>query len=160
MDLWLPKGWRWMEGRIGRLGLADANYYMQSGWTARSYYLAQGTIFKILWWTVIEKNIFKMQDRRHRWEECCSPHWSSVFLGVPIGPWISSVTRPQHPLSLCLPDVLPIDYTEAWLPRGDSLLTLRSQETSPYEQTFSQYRLSSQCFWSVSSDIASCWSEH
>ena len=36
------------EGRIGGLGLADTNYYIQDGQTTRSYCIARGTIFSIL----------------------------------------------------------------------------------------------------------------
>jgi len=32
------------EGRHGRLGLADANYYIKSGQTTRSYRIAQRTV--------------------------------------------------------------------------------------------------------------------
>ena len=31
------------EGQVGSLGLVDANYYIESGETTRSYYIAQGT---------------------------------------------------------------------------------------------------------------------
>ena len=49
-DLWSPRG----GGESGRgmdweLGLADANYYTDSGWTTRPYCTAQGTIFTTLW---------------------------------------------------------------------------------------------------------------
>ena len=37
------------EGRIGSVGLADANYYIENGWTRRSYCTAQETMFNILW---------------------------------------------------------------------------------------------------------------
>ena len=45
---WLPKRRGMVEGWIGSLGLADANYYIQNGQTTRSYCIAQGTIFNIL----------------------------------------------------------------------------------------------------------------
>ena len=48
------------EGWIGSLGLADANYYIQNGYTTRSYCIAQGTIFNILWQTIMEKNMKKL----------------------------------------------------------------------------------------------------
>ena len=37
------------EGWNGRLGLADANCYMQDRYMTRFYYIAQRTIFSILW---------------------------------------------------------------------------------------------------------------
>jgi len=37
------------RGRIGNLGSGDANYYIESRLTTRSYYVALGTIFNILW---------------------------------------------------------------------------------------------------------------
>ena len=36
------------EGKIGSLGLAEANYYMWDGYK-KSYCVAQGPIFNILW---------------------------------------------------------------------------------------------------------------
>ena len=46
-DLWLPRGRGAEEGRIRSLGLVDANYDLQNGYTI-SYYIAQGTTFNIL----------------------------------------------------------------------------------------------------------------
>ena len=46
-DLWLPRGKEVGEGRIGSLGLADANHYTLNEST-RSYCIAQGTMFNIL----------------------------------------------------------------------------------------------------------------
>ena len=37
------------EGWTGTLGLADVSYYTYDGSTRRSDYIAQGTIFNILW---------------------------------------------------------------------------------------------------------------
>ena len=37
------------EEWIGSVELADAYYYIENGWTTRSYGIAQGTIFNILW---------------------------------------------------------------------------------------------------------------
>ena len=36
------------EEKIGSLELVDANYYIQNGWTTRSYCIAQGTIINNL----------------------------------------------------------------------------------------------------------------
>ena len=47
-DLWLTRGRGCGGGRDGSLGLADANYYIENGQTARSYCIAQGTLFNIL----------------------------------------------------------------------------------------------------------------
>ena len=41
------KGEEAEEGRVGSLGLADANYYVQDGKTIRSSCTAQGTIFSM-----------------------------------------------------------------------------------------------------------------
>ena len=47
-DFWWPKG-RWKgEGWTGSLKLADANYYAQDGYIAKSYCKAQGTIYSFL----------------------------------------------------------------------------------------------------------------
>ena len=46
------------EGRIRNLGLIDANFYIQNGWT-RSYFIAEGTIFNDLGLTIMEKSIKK-----------------------------------------------------------------------------------------------------
>ena len=47
-DWRLSRGRGVEEGWIGSLGLADANYYIENGYTTRSYCRAQGTIFNIL----------------------------------------------------------------------------------------------------------------
>ena len=44
---WLPR-WGRGEEDAGSLGLADANYYLQDGQTARSNHIAQGAIFNTL----------------------------------------------------------------------------------------------------------------
>ena len=47
-NLWLPgeDG----EGRmIGGLGLADASYHAENGWTTKSSCIIQETVFNILW---------------------------------------------------------------------------------------------------------------
>ena len=41
------KGEEAEEGRVGSLGLADANYYVHDGKTIRSSCTAQGTIFSM-----------------------------------------------------------------------------------------------------------------
>ena len=41
-------GYQGEEGRIGRLGFAYANYYIWGGLAAKSYFIAQGTMFSIL----------------------------------------------------------------------------------------------------------------
>jgi len=44
-DWWLP---RLGEGKIGRLGLGDASYCIQSQYTTRAYCRTWGTMFSIL----------------------------------------------------------------------------------------------------------------
>lgn len=44
--LWLPRGLG--TGWTGSLGLVDANCDRENGWTTRSYYIAQRTIFNVL----------------------------------------------------------------------------------------------------------------
>ena len=46
-DWWLPRGRGLGEGWSGRWGWADANYYIEDGYTTGSYCRAQGTIFNI-----------------------------------------------------------------------------------------------------------------
>ena len=46
-DLWLPRRRGLGEGWSERLGLADANWEINSGQTTRSYCTAQGTRFNI-----------------------------------------------------------------------------------------------------------------
>jgi len=43
-DLWLPRGGEVEEGWIGSVRLAEANHYIESEYTTRSYCLAQETI--------------------------------------------------------------------------------------------------------------------
>ena len=50
---------REMKGAIGSLGSADANSYMQDGWTTRPYWIAQGTRFNILQQTITQKTMQK-----------------------------------------------------------------------------------------------------
>ena len=47
-DLCLPRESGVGKGLIRRLGLADANYYIQKGLTTRSYCILLGTTFNIL----------------------------------------------------------------------------------------------------------------
>ena len=47
-DSWLPMGSVWWEGWTWNLWLVDENYYMQNGWTTRSYCIAQGSIYNVL----------------------------------------------------------------------------------------------------------------
>ena len=58
-DLWLSRGRGVGEWWIRTWGLAGANYYMQDGQTIRCYCIAQGTIYSILWGTIMTKNMKK-----------------------------------------------------------------------------------------------------
>ena len=43
--MWLSRATELGEERIGNVGLADANYYIQDGLRTRSYGTAQETVF-------------------------------------------------------------------------------------------------------------------
>ena len=59
IDPLLPREMGVGEGRIGSLGLADANHYIQSGQKTGSHCTAQGTVLNILRQTIMEKNMKK-----------------------------------------------------------------------------------------------------
>ena len=47
------------HGQIGSWGLAEANWYIQNEETTKPSCIEQGTIFSILWKTIIKKNTKK-----------------------------------------------------------------------------------------------------
>ena len=58
-DLWLPRGRRGEQGKDREFGISRGKL-LYTGWkTTRSYCIAQGTIFNILWQKIMEKNMKK-----------------------------------------------------------------------------------------------------
>ena len=97
------------EGRTGRLRCADANCYLQTGYTVRSYCVAQRTVLNILWQIAMENNMKKnihICIYTHIWTRQWQPtpvllpgksHGQGSLLGCsPWGLWESDMIERLH----------------------------------------------------------------
>ena len=70
-------------GERDGLGIWDANYYTQGGWTTRPYCVAPRSIFNVLWWSIIKKylkELLYVQPRHFSVQQKLTQHCKSTTL--------------------------------------------------------------------------------